>query len=440
MNIKADKKVAEIVKYLKSQSPKSHPLKEHPIVNLDEFFAERYIDMLCLIAQYKCDDLSNQIDFIERIMAAFNDSITFNEHSLRAMSIKDKEISEFLNNCQENNVSNLFFVESVIISSMNGKPCEEKIKFLSQLANIYAFDKEYLEIILKISVSIMEQNKEKYDSVVSKLDERYTSIIRESLVYIKTFVEGVIVCNQELLYVYYKECNEYSALYKGELDDCLYDTRNKHDYGFMTAYIRVDNVGYCNSNYYMIINTKTKHKDIIFENVYLNSNINFGYSQSLILIGCKITGQIRSYAEKFFRITNSHFINGPEKIYEKNSSLIIFCAKEFVVKNSCFIHCKSVLCDYGSPVLFYHGKKYNQEIITMTIENCLFKNCYSICTQNFRHYDNATVLIAEEADITARNCKIINCGYFERSQLLFRGGKYSGENNVIEGTCIEYKK
>lgn len=440
MSIEVEKKVSEIEKYLRSLSPKSHPMQEHPIINMDEFFADTYIDMLCLIAQYKCDDVSNQIDFIERIMAAFDDSITFEEHSLRALSFKEKDISEFIVSCKERNLLHIFFVESIILTCLNGKPCEEKSKFLAMLANVFEFDNEKLEVLLKLSVSIIEQNKEKYNSIMSDLDIKYTHIIEELLVYIKTFIEGVILCNQDLLYVYYKECNEQSALYNGELDDCLYDTRKSYDYGFMRAYNSSSERRYSSSTYYMTIGTKDSHKKIVFENVYLNANINFGNSENISLIGCRVSGQIYSIAENCLEISNSLFVNGPERIHKKISSLIVFYGKELQIKNCEFYNCHSRVSD-GSSVMFYHGNKYAEKVVSILIENSIFKKCTSNQTGDDVNWYTSRTLIAEEADMTVRNCKFIDCGSeYHKDQKLFFGGKYVGENNIIEGPCEEYSE
>lgn len=107
---------------LKKQRPQNHPIEGHPIAETDEYIRKIYFDMLCVIAQYACDDAEKRLAFVERIHTGSGLKTEFSEHIKNAMSITPDKLDEFFGQCKENDLTVNFIIDGLLIPAQTANP------------------------------------------------------------------------------------------------------------------------------------------------------------------------------------------------------------------------------------------------------------------------------------------------------------------------------
>lgn len=200
-----DKKVGQIRTFFKKNQPKNHPITDHPISECEEYVRGLYFDMLCVMAQYENDDTENQLRFIERIMAACEESMPIAEHIKRAMEINADKVTEFLKQCDDNDLNEIFFIDSLLIACANGVPNKKQVEFLAEIGDVMGFDKDNMDWLTKLAVSILEQDSDKYLEANSSYGPDYEEFFLEALTcYTKEYVSGCLISTSTHSYYYFK--------------------------------------------------------------------------------------------------------------------------------------------------------------------------------------------------------------------------------------------
>lgn len=117
-----NKKVETVRRFFSDSKASNHPVKEHPISKTDEYIRNMYFDMLCVAAQYESDDTENAFTLIKRIMSACKNVQPFEEYIRRSMELTVEKTAEFIKQCRDNKLCEIFFVDSLLFSLLKSPP------------------------------------------------------------------------------------------------------------------------------------------------------------------------------------------------------------------------------------------------------------------------------------------------------------------------------
>lgn len=213
-----NKKVELVRSALIKNSPLNHPLTGHPIAECEEFVKQLYIDNLCVIAQYENEDTENQLKFIQRIMAAAAMQDSIMENVKNALQLNAEQFGEFMQQCRENKLSDIFLLDSMLIACADGVPNKKQIEFLAEIAQGLGIGRQRLEWLSGLAKCILAQDSEQYAELCKQIphDEK-TEILPCVVCYLKEFVTGVLLDIDDLLYIYAKTKAEFDFSQLGVL-------------------------------------------------------------------------------------------------------------------------------------------------------------------------------------------------------------------------------
>lgn len=200
-------KQVELIRTSFLKNPASaHPLKEHPIDNCEEYVQKLYIDALTVTAQYENKNAEAANKFIQRIMAGAGLKEPFTEHLKNAFEITPERYGEFLKQCAENKLTDIFLIDSMIIACAAGEPNKKQVDFVAETADMLSVRKNRFEWLTGIAKCILMQSSEEYKAVCEKIphDEK-NEILPNIVCYLKEFVSGVLIDTDNLLWIYSDE-------------------------------------------------------------------------------------------------------------------------------------------------------------------------------------------------------------------------------------------
>lgn len=197
-----NKKVETVRRFFSDSKASNHPVKEHPISKTDEYIRNMYFDMLCVAAQYESDDTENAFTLIKRIMSACKNVQPFEEYIRRSMELTVEKTAEFIKQCRDNKLCEIFFVDSLLISCSNGTPNAKQIAFLAQYGDMLGFKKAEMTEISEFAAAILKQDSDGYQKILNKNN----AYIQEAvLCYTKEFVSGLLICTSKKRYYFSKK-------------------------------------------------------------------------------------------------------------------------------------------------------------------------------------------------------------------------------------------
>ena len=197
-----NKKVETVRRFFSDSKASNHPVKEHPISKTDEYVRNMYFDMLCVAAQYESDDTENAFTLIKRIMSACKNVQPFEEYIRRSMELTVEKTAEFIKQCRDNKLCEIFFVDLLLISCSNGTPNAKQIAFLAQYGDMLGFKKAEMTEISEFAAAILKQDSDGYQKILNKNN----AYIQEAvLCYTKEFVSGLLICTSKKRYYFSKK-------------------------------------------------------------------------------------------------------------------------------------------------------------------------------------------------------------------------------------------
>lgn len=348
-----------------------HPLKEHPIDNCEEYVQKLYIDALTVISQYENPNAEDTNRFIQRIMAGAGLKEPFTEHLKNAFEITPERYGEFLKQCAENKLTDIFLIDSMIIACAAGEPNKKQVDFVAETADMLSVRKNRFEWLTGIAKCILMQSSEEYKTVCEKIphDEK-NEIIPQIVCYLKEFVCGVLVDTDDLCWVYFREKTEFKK--GGNLDDGI----TVHD--------------------------RTK---VIFENIITDHSISLSSCNHVEFKNCELV---------FVGHDNVGEAHYDSCIFDgKTSWRDIFDYSDTKI-NVLFTNCKFANYKAGEWGKLNRAKS----TVSITADHCKFSNIYCDC--------NHGLLCCGEHVV--KNCEFINCG---NESDLWYSNEVTQENNTF---------
>lgn len=366
---------------LHRELPFAHPIKEHPIDKCEEFVKKLYIDMLCVIAQYENSDTEFSLNFVQRIMAGAEMKEPVTEHVKNAMEITEERFGEFLRQCRENKLENIFVVDAMLIACADGKPNSKQGAMLAELTAALGFKKKQVEILSSLAAVILEQNSDKYFEVYKTIPKNdvYT-VITNVVCYITEFVSGVLIDCSELLLVYSKN--------KTKLNDLSLDLLiSESPFEELFAEIAGEKYSAVISEDYPI----RHHQKVVFENLIINERIRIEYGDSVTFKNCEM------YSADVF---NYRYLNIVDCIFDgKNDSTNFYHISNntrITITSSIFKNYSSWKKRMGRRLFLVEDDFYEfAEPCSVSIKNCRFENIESSEYTNAFSVHNSGVSIED---------------------------------------------
>lgn len=267
---------------LKKQRPRNHPVEGHPIAETDEYVRKMYFDMLCVIAQYANDNTEKRLAFVERIHTGAGLKNEFSEHIKDSMNITPDKLDEFFKQCKENDLTVNFIIDGLLIACVDGKPNSKQMEFAAEMAEALGLTKEEVELLSKLAIAILEQDNDKYFAAMENAPEKSTEkIVRGVFCYIKEFVSGVLVDNEDLLWIYSKNQTQYRTY-----DYCIHSIKDKEKRYDLTDHNKV--VLY---NLELVSDDRNhiyfRENDVIIKNCIFKSTLGFSDNTNITIENCK---------------------------------------------------------------------------------------------------------------------------------------------------------
>lgn len=405
MNKKINAKVEAVRRFFADSQASNHPIKEHPISKAEEYVRNLYFDMLCVVAQYECNDTENAFMLIKRIMSACENVQPLEEYIRRSMELTTEKTAEFIKQCKDNNLCEIFFVDSLLLSCSNGTPNAKQIAFLSQFGDMLGFDKANMTEIAKFAVAILEQDSEGYQEI---LNENNENIQTSLLCYAKEFVIGMIICTSKKRHYFAKNINEFTYQNK---NDCEETGEDEEDV-FCVASL----------------------EEVIFENLILSEYMVYESVKRIIIKNCQFKNEsiFFSCCDEIL-IDNCIFMDIELKCNFRGA-VSISNGRNFTISNSKFnnICNKEVHSNKFAGAIFVLGTRGGEINI---INNCDFNKCRAYNYDSYYGYAKGSAVLGidkSDMNIFVINCHFSNC---EGDHLL--EGAIS-DNNTFIGCCREW--
>ncbi len=366
-----------------------HPLKEHPIDNCEEYVQKLYIDALTVTAQYENKNAEAANKFIQRIMAGAGLKEPFTEHLKNAFEITPERYGEFLKQCAENKLTDIFLIDSMIVACAAGEPNKKQVDFVAETADMLAVRKNRFEWLTGIAKCILMQSSEEYKAVCEKIphDEK-NEILPQIVCYLKEFVSGVLLDTDDFYWVYSREKTEFKQEY---MED--------HDYIFSHGIYDMYGEN-C-----IVAHDKKK---IIFENIITDHSISLSSCNHVEFKNCELV---------FVGHDNVGEAHYDSCIFDGKTSLCDIFDYSDTKINVLFTNCKFANYKAGE----WDNYKLNEAkpTVSITADNCKFAN--------ISRYGNRLLLLCNGKHVV-KNCEFINCG---SKSTLWDSSCVTEENNTF---------
>lgn len=201
-------KAEAIRRFFEDCKAENHPIKDHPISQAEEYVRDLYLDMLCVVAQYECSDTENSFKMIRRIMAACNEPQPLSKYIKYSMEINLERAAEFIKQCKDNELCEIFMIDSMLLSCSNGLPNAKQAAFIAQFGDMLEFDKDKIFDAAKFALAILEQDSDKYQEILNDDNEAFQI---NALCYAREFVSGSIICTSKKKHFYSKKLTQFNV-------------------------------------------------------------------------------------------------------------------------------------------------------------------------------------------------------------------------------------
>lgn len=375
-------KVEAVRRFFADSKAANHPIKEHPVSKAEEYVRDLYLDMLCVVAQYECIDTENGFTLIRRIMAACENTQPLEEYIKRSMEITPERTAEFIKQCKDNGLCEIFMVDSMLLSCSNGSPNAKQVGFIAQFGDMLGFDKNTLAALAELAYVILGNDDfEQLAQAAKKLYELSLDL-KFILCYAAPITDKKIKRKGNNLYYY--------SLTPVELNEELLESQKVED-----GELKIKNLD-----------------SIVFRNIIIKFPIRFSAVKRVSFIDCQFT--YMGFAVICENVENVEVINCKAQDIE-----VFLCVDDgspnITINNSSFYDCGEVVA---------------KKISSLTLESCQFSSCNPMYTDSIFPLEDSRSPIIHMSD-----CNFIKC---EGSYLFTNyenNIEIKGKNNSFTGCC-----
>jgi len=402
-----NKQVEKLRAKLYRELPKAHPLKEHLIDDKEEYVKNLYIDMLCVIAQYDNEDSQFALNFIRRIMAGAEMNEPVTDHVKNAMEITEERFDEFLRQCKEQKLENIFVVDALIISCANGKPNKKQVEFISEISEALKMKKKTVEILGRLAVAILEQNSDKYHEVYDTIPKNNIyKLVMAIACYLKEFAQGILADCDDLYWVYYPQKTEYTFPERQSEWKC----ENRKTVIFENLVISGESIFVYCADTVTLTNCELAYARIINVREF---NIN----------NCEFDGLDSRY--KFYIVSDGTIVNINNSIFKNYTFEIINDDYGSGALGSARKARKKAEADFGNYKLigdiihgYYSSIKVNVSFCKFINIHSSWKGDYLFSRGSNTSVENSEFINCDELPLFDSNCKLANNTYTSCSEVI----------------------
>lgn len=175
---------------------KRNPVKNHALENLENGIKKKYITMLMTVAYMIKEKNENAWLLIQGISTGIGLDEELIDLNVDAANLTYEQIDEFTLSIAEDNLTNAFMLDAMLIYLADGKGNEKMIEFMSALFELLKCDRIECECICELAVSIVEQNFEKYRGSKAIIENR-VNLLCVAYPYVAKYINKVA---KEIIY------------------------------------------------------------------------------------------------------------------------------------------------------------------------------------------------------------------------------------------------
>ena len=185
---------------IKDMKAQVYPIVNPELLGLDEYIKSLYIKLLCTIILYENDPLEMQVLYLKRIMQGMDIEDPIEEYMKKALELSEVDIEDFILFMKKDIVKCYFAVDGIILLVM-GNHDYRNIEYLAELLEVCGLDKNDLNSLSLIAISILQQKSDCYEKAQKCIGHNVMGT--DFSPYIKSFFDSGIVSDNEK-YIYYR--------------------------------------------------------------------------------------------------------------------------------------------------------------------------------------------------------------------------------------------
>ena len=185
---------------IKDMKAQVYPIVNPELLGLDEYIKSLYIKLLCTIILYENDPLEMQVLYLKRIMQGMDIEDPIEEYMKKALELSEVDIEDFILFMKKDIVKCYFAVDGIILLVM-GNHDYRNIEYLEELLEVCGLDKNDLNSLSLIAISILQQKSDCYEKAQKCIGHNVMGT--DFSPYIKSFFDSGIVSDNEK-YIYYR--------------------------------------------------------------------------------------------------------------------------------------------------------------------------------------------------------------------------------------------
>jgi hypothetical protein len=354
-----------------SRLAEQYPIENHKLKEADNYKKKLYLCMLSAIAQTNNDNREEKLIFLQRILLGIKYEGSFETIVKDGMNISDKILDEFVECMTDNDSKQLFIFESLIISNLGGEMDDIAKKYISEISGYIGVTKEEMNFLIKLTVSVLEQDINKYEKLVNIIPKT-VDIFTFFNSYLKKFVYGVI-SNTKLMYYAYgidADAEMINLISDKDLEGrkVIFENVN-FDLKTINSDLKLKQ---SSRAYFINCNFKSEDKDIEFENVdnVIFYNCKFEEFSKRVCLFNDECGDIKIEKCTFQRCG---YVMKSYESENKGGCFYVYGSNSFMLKDNKFSDCYIRNKEQNDT---YAAIAYIKQVNNFEVNNINFINCH----------------------------------------------------------------
>lgn len=131
-------------------------LRYHPIISVDDYIQDLYIDALCMVTAYDNQNPELAFTYIEHIIKLADKSKkTLSEHIKSALQFTPERFEEFISQCSEHDLQCIFLLDCLLIINTNCNPSPKQLNLYVEVSTVFGCSKYIFLSLINEARSIL---------------------------------------------------------------------------------------------------------------------------------------------------------------------------------------------------------------------------------------------------------------------------------------------
>ncbi len=354
-----------------------NPIEGHILKDADVTVKKQYITLLIAAIYTSSGKTDDAWLLTQRIATGAKFDGELSDISVDAANIIVEQIDEFTRSIIDNDLSQAFALDVMLIYISCGRNDEKMLEFMAALFELVKCNKQEIQDLSKLAQIISEQNSSKYQSLCFKeTDVR----LGDFLGYTNLFHSGIFSANNNCFFVYFREKTTLSTNLLGLLPET-------------------------------IISKKVVFRNTIFRNIKKETQwFKIKFNQSVTIDNCDFISCDKSLTVEEATTVS---IKGCSFREMTNRALYLSKLKSLNILGTVFESCRHRSDDkggYGYQGEAYGGAMYLDNIPNAHITECIYIKCKT--EQSEKGKASSAVAYMHEVYSKWKSCTFIGCNAF----------------------------